>query len=530
MNITELIVSFIHQGHVVEMPGIGTLSGSHQPARMDGATQTFHAEQNAVTFSPETTGNNDIVKYLAEVECVDMKIAQMMWKNYLDALTDKLNRTGSHQLTGLGELRLASGVFQFQAEAETAPSADPGVIADVKHYESEQNDPFAVFDAPAEEPEPEPAPEPAPEPIATKPEPLPEPEPEPESEPTPEPEPEPQAKEPEPVVETLPEPEPVLEAPAPVEKKTSEIADKQDIFAGIAEAQPPVEEKKKRHRLLWLWLLLLILLLLGGGYYYYTHYYHTVSTPSVATAPQEENDTDQAARQGFTYEELVNIFTFNTDLLEFTADDHTANRNEILRNMQEYWSQFLSSRHYSHAMPYLQEAVSDYISQRLSQLLDHEGYSVQRFFHFDDFLHNFFYDELKDRKASHARITIQSELMDYALLDEILRGLVEKYDLRASDVGKAAVTKTKQKPVVYSAHVEKSSKHGFDVIAGFYTSQQSAMRMASRLKGLGCDAYIIDQDHLYYVSMGSAPTRTAAEALYKQITSWYSGSVAIKQW
>ena len=34
----------------------------------------------------------------------------------------------------------------------------------------------------------------------------------------------------------------------------------------------------------------------------------------------------------------------------------------------------------------------------------------------------------------------------------------------------------------------------------------------------------------YYVSMGSAPTRTKAEALYNHLKGWYDGDMAIKQW
>ena len=54
--------------------------------------------------------------------------------------------------------------------------------------------------------------------------------------------------------------------------------------------------------------------------------------------------------------------------------------------------------------------------------------------------------------------------------------------------------------------------------------------MTARLHELGSDAYIIEKNNMYYVSMGSAKNRTAAEALFKHIKSWYDGDIAIKQW
>ncbi|KWW42326.1 MAG: hypothetical protein F083_230 [bacterium F083] len=522
MNITELIVDYVRQGHSVELTGIGTLNNRLQPARMDDSSQTFFAERHDISFSTATNGNDDIVRYLAETECVDMKIAQLMWKNYIDALNDKLQRTGSHQFPGLGELRSAGGSYSFACEADANTVGTDGSIADVRHYDTEGPDPFAAFDSAEEEPqetvaEPEPAPTPEPTPVP-EPEPLPtvmpEPEPEAKAEPEPQPAPEPTASE---SAETQP-----LEATVQPTDVTQ--MEKTDIFADLPQTENP--EKPKKHRRGW-WLLLLLLLLLGGGYYGYTRYFRNGEAD-----PSQAKETQGASTHEWNgYEDQINIFTFNTDLLEYSADEHDANRNQIVRNMREYWAGFLNSRHYAHAQEYMEEAMSDYIDRRLVELFDHEGYSVQRFFSYDDYIHRFLYDELKGVKASHTRATIQGELMDYTLLDETLRRIVEANNLTASDVGKAAVKKTERKNTpVYTAPMEKGSKQGFDVIAGFYTSQQSAMRMAARLKGLGCDAYIIDQNHLYYVSMGSAPTRTAAEALYKQITSWYSGSVAIKQW
>ena len=74
----------------------------------------------------------------------------------------------------------------------------------------------------------------------------------------------------------------------------------------------------------------------------------------------------------------------------------------------------------------------------------------------------------------------------------------------------------------------KNSKQGFDIIAGFFTSKKSANKCANQLKALGSDAYIISKSGGYYVSMGSAPTYTAAQAMEKHIKSWYKSDVSIK--
>jgi cell division septation protein DedD len=78
-------------------------------------------------------------------------------------------------------------------------------------------------------------------------------------------------------------------------------------------------------------------------------------------------------------------------------------------------------------------------------------------------------------------------------------------------------------------YVEKDSKQGFDIIAGFYLNKNTAAKMTARLHELGCDAYIIEKNDMFYVSMGSAPTRTKAEALYNHIKSWYDGDIVIKE-
>ena len=136
--------------------------------------------------------------------------------------------------------------------------------------------------------------------------------------------------------------------------------------------------------------------------------------------------------------------------------------------------------------------------------------------------------------------------MSATALEDILNGLVEELGLQpgeqqrtqaevqqvkateqAAVARKPKVQLDKDAPVY--VYVEKNSKQGFDIIAGFYLNKNTAAKMTARLHELGCDAYIIEKNDMFYVSMGSAPTRTKAEALYNHIKSWYDGDIVIKE-
>ena len=86
----------------------------------------------------------------------------------------------------------------------------------------------------------------------------------------------------------------------------------------------------------------------------------------------------------------------------------------------------------------------------------------------------------------------------------------------------------KNSPVL--SKIVSESKQGFDIIAGVFANKGNADQLCRELKASGCDSYIINRDGLYYVSMGSAASKTAAEALYKHIRSWYKEDINIKQW
>lgn len=146
---------------------------------------------------------------------------------------------------------------------------------------------------------------------------------------------------------------------------------------------------------------------------------------------------------------------------------------------------------------------------------------------------------LKNRLLSQKSTIILSELLDHEILERLLSEVVSADELTpdpsvqtADDNKKKNVKATpkESKPAPIRSHIATSSKQGFDVIAGCYVYKSSADQVCAQLKSKGCDAYIINRNGLYYVSMGSAASRTEADAKFNHIKSWYKGDVSIKQW
>ena len=137
--------------------------------------------------------------------------------------------------------------------------------------------------------------------------------------------------------------------------------------------------------------------------------------------------------------------------------------------------------------------------------------------------------------------------MDYSMLDDMLYRLADELGLQPDGAGRMTAAEVQQvkeneRKAIESrkaalngetpqyVYVQKGSKQGFDIIAGFYLNKNTAANLTAKLHDMGCDAYIIELNDLYYVSMGSANSQTAAEALMKHIKSWYDGDVVIKKW
>ena len=535
MNITELIVELLQQGQKVELPGIGTFDSEVQSPRHDPVTRVYYPSTRIIVYRKETTGDESIVEIIARRECVGKEVARQMWRNYLDALTDKLVRTGSHTFGELGTLSKNGETYAFSMAEGLVIGAngDEKPLEEVRTYDhSDSDDPFAQFEEapmvsePAPKPEPKPEPEPEPVPVPT------EPESEPEPKPIPEPEPEP---EPEPIPEPAPEPESVpIPEPAP---KPQEISIKDEWEKAVQEMGEDTEKPKKKSRKWILWLLLLLVLLLAaGGYYYYSQCCGTETAPD---AEPLEAETPAVTVKHLDVP-VTNAFTFNPDMIDYSGREIAMNVEIVCANMTEYVNDFLARNNYAVARVPMMDRVRQYSTARMGVLLG-DRFALQRFIPYDDYIYRHSESWLKDAYANLACHTVQGELMNAALLDEMLGRLVEELGLEPSAPARTAaeVQQVKEnermamaapvQEVPVNVNVEKGSKQGFDIIAGFYLNRGTAAKLTARLHEQGCDAYIIEKNDMFYVSMGSAPTRTKAEALYNHIKSWYDGDIAIKE-
>ena len=574
MNITELIVDFVQQGNTVEFPGLGTLTGSNVSAYHDTATGTFYPARRTVVMNNSLSGNKAIIRHIAEKECVTNDIAEQMWNNYIAALSDKLHRSATgHEFPGLGRMLLKGSSATFEALPDLDLDANKKHEQPLEHVATYTPkavaDPFAAFDKPAP-----PAPTPEPEPVP---------------EPTPAPSTETETVTPpasEPVVEDVP---PIVATPtsaadhlsevkrmldeipsspkdarekrlaekaaakaekearkaaeeaekaaarkaelamkdqARVAKEQAKAAKEQQKLAAKKQKQEKKENKKRRG---WLWILvLLLLLLLGfGAYYYFTH----------RNAPSSESIARDVE---LSYKDQ---FTEDRNLLTFEENDINRSCTLVHNFMADYIHQFLLARHYGNAFAPVMNQVDQYANERLHELMV-EGYCVKRFFPYEDFWLKRNYAEYKEAGAQYYRCKVQGELMNLDLLDGLLDDIIVSLGLHADGYGlngyghaganggaKANANKKNDQPyveVVPDAPTFRNSKQGFDIIAGFFTSKKSANKCANQLKALGSDAYIISKSGGYYVSMGSAPTYTAAQAMEKYIKSWYKSDVTIK--
>lgn len=661
MNITDLIVELLEKGQKVVMPGIGTLDTVQRAAHHDPATRTYYPAGRAIAFSEASDEECDIVKVLAERECINEEVAKQMWLNYIDALTDKVKHSGHHTFGRLGALtcddKRTFGFKMTEGLVLDADSKGEMPIEEVKIYNHEgEEDPFARFDdeeVPTQE-------TPAPEPVA-----APAPEAEPAHEPTPEPTPEPvHVAEPEPIndeeshwdeslkkLEKLnigkPVSDPKAEERAEKERlkaekkaeeerrklekkaaeqqryeeemrenqrkeaekreaeekrkaaeemrKAEERAEKERIKAekeaeysrrkaekeaAKADAKSEKErikaEKKaaalaamaardnakaeaatssiesakqssrvrkhsnddngKKRRVWPILLIVLVLLLLCGGAAYYLLNRNKTAVRANTTATVSHLDVP-----------AVTPLTYNPDMINYTSREIAENGDMVCLFMQDYINSYLADRGFSSARVPMMDRIRQYANERLEQMLG-ERFAVQRLLSYNDYIYNYNEPFLKYRYARSCRGKVQSELMNYRALDDMLYRLADELGLQPSAGGQKSaaevqqvkadeqktIERRKQTPPPTDApqyvYVEKSSKQGFDLIAGFYLNKNTAAKMTARLHDMGCDAYIIEYNDMYYVSMGSANSQTAAEALYKHVKSWYEGDVVIKKW
>ena len=678
MNITDLIVELLEKGQKVVMPGIGTLDTVQRTAYHDPATHTYYPAGRAIAFSEASNEECDIVKVLAERECINEEVAKQMWLNYIDALTDKVKRSGRHTFGRLGTLTCDdSRTFGFKMTEGLVLDADSKgemPLQDVKTYDHEgEEDPFARFDeeetpaqeAPAAEVEPEPVQEPVavPEPMPGKEEShwdeslkkLEDMEKEmPASDPKADERTEKErikaekkaeaeriklekkaaeqqryeeemlekqrkeaekreAEEKRKAAEELRKAEEraekerikaeklaeasrrkaekeaakadakaekerikaekkaaALEAMAARENAKAEAAARSNAnmdTAKLAAAQLAQEERQRREaekqaakaekkaekerrraekkadkdddkkRRIWpIILIILALLLLCGGTAYYLLSRNNGAKP--ATTTESATHIDAPA---------VTPFTFNPDMIDYSGREIAEQGDMVCIYMRDYINTYLADRGFSSARVPMMDRIRQYANERLEQMLG-ERFAVQRLLSYDDYIYNQNESFLKNRYARSCRGKVQSELMSYRALDDMLYRLADELGLQPGNGGQKTAAEVQQVKAdeqkaierrkqaapptdspVY-VYVEKGSKQGFDLIAGFYLNKNTAAKMTAKLHDMGCDAYIIEFNDLYYVSMGSASSQTAAEALYKHVKSWYDGDLVIKKW
>ncbi len=626
MNISELIVELLRQGKNVELQGIGTLKSVLKEPYMDPNTNTYYPATHTVVLDEAQSGDTTAIEELAARECVSTNVASQMWRNYIDALTDKVSTAGSHTFNGLGTIAKNDNRYSFSAADDlmldtTNDREMP--LKDVKIYNhDDEADPFAKFDNPQDDEEALRAEQERLEAERLEAERKAEEErleaerleaerkaeedrleaerleaerkAEEERLEAERLEAERKAEEERLEAERLEaerkaEEERLeaerLEAERKAEEERLEAerleaerkaeaereAEEERIAAELRaederkaeEARIEAEEKRRidelasidntpktvakkekngdgegrKKRFGWIWIVIILLLAIIALLCWRYCSGRPTSQPMV---------TDTAANTNLSDITAVNSLTFNTDLIEYSDSEMMQNSDFVCYTLAPYINEYLADRGYTGALAAMMERVRQYSSQRMSELLG-PRFAVQRFIPYDDYIYLHNEPCLRNVYAKRSRVQVQSELMEYNLLDEILFRMVEELGLQpdagqprtADEVRQVKAEERrvieerqngngKNKPV--TVNVANDSKQGFDIIAGCYLNRATASNLTAKLHELGCDAYIIEKNDLYYVSMGSSPTRTAADALYRHIKSWYDGDIVIKEW
>ena len=602
MNISELIVELLKQGKNVEMQGIGTLKSVLKEPYLDPTTNTYYPASHTVVLDAAQEGDTTAIEALAAHECVNTDVATQMWRNYVDALTDKVTSTGSHTFNGLGTIAFGDNKYSFSVADDLMldTASDRNMpLKDVKIYDHEgEADPFAVFDNPqddsealraeqerleaerkaeearleAERIEAERKAEEArleaerieaerkAEEARLEAERI---------------EAERKAEEARQEAERIEAERKAEEARREAERieaerKAEEARHEAERIEAERKAEearqeaereaetekqrlaeldniPPADkstskketkkvEKKSKKRRGWIWIVIILLLAILALLCWRQCSSHQVIQPMVT----DDGTTSHADIPA------ANSLTYNTDLIEYSDREMMENSDLVCYTMAPYLNEYLAGRGYTGARAAMMERVRQYSSQRMSELLG-PRFAVQRLIPYDDYIYTYNEQHLRGVYAKSSRVKVQSELMDYSLLDEILNRMIEELGLQP-DAGTVRTAeevlqvKAEERRVIedrqrgngngtpVTVNVANDSKQGFDIIAGCYLNRTTASNLTAKLHDLGCDAYIIEKNDLFYVSMGSTPTRTAAEALFRHIKSWYDGDIVIKEW
>lgn len=116
MNITDYLVEYLKQGRPVELPGVGALVAKRVEAFYDAPTSTFYPTRTDIEIEATVHNDSEFVQYIADKECVGHATARQIWKNYCDAINDKLSAEGRCVFAGLGTLVHENGISRFEME------------------------------------------------------------------------------------------------------------------------------------------------------------------------------------------------------------------------------------------------------------------------------------------------------------------------------------------------------------------------------------------------------------------------------
>lgn len=603
MNITDYLVDYLKQGKPVSVPSLGTMVAKEIEAFFDSSSATFYPTHTSIQIEPENSSNTLFVDYIAKKECVGTSTAEKIWKNYCDALKDKLQSEGRCQLASLGTIVSNNGSFSFEMSEKSSlnPSAQClQPINGIRTYtDSVADDPFLMFEQPIRdgevtsstlhnskpspapiptpsptpepkptpkpipEPTPEPQPQPTPEPIT---EPTPTPTPEQTQEPTPEPEPEPEptpAPKPTPEPTPTPTPEPITEqAPEPSAFNDSDTLKQLDAIEKSKGGDEPFisnngkkKKKEKKKGGFWkaiLWILATIIILLACAFVI-DHYllnskgcqwvmqqvgYNSNSVKAVSEIP----DDFPTAPADYDKDEAHDNITQNTlslEGLQYSTDEIDAQSDNIISYLTPFLLNQLKEMGFSGSKELFLSKAREFANNRLNELLVDDSYHPEVLFNYDDYVRESLMSYLKDVKMRRRSSAIQAELMHRSTIeqiisqiapDEVLPTTTEEAEPVQRQAAPAQNKKAEAKPAATHSQFLSSSKQGYDVIAGYTVKKENADRLCSSLKSKGCDAYVIEINQGYYISMGSASSNTAIEATFNHIKEWYQGNIYIKKW
>lgn len=252
-----------------------------------------------------------------------------------------------------------------------------------------------------------------------------------------------------------------------------------------------------------------------------------ISDEEVGAEAEEIAESDEKVKRLDLFKG-ENSYTFDYTLVAIEDKDEVIKSTckVLVASMRPQIKSFLKKQRYSTAVEPMEERMNEYVIKRLKELFDDNFFHPARLMSYDNYITDYCTNNLQRQRISRAKKTIISEIQMNDIMLEFLNELIE-----AGVVTKDKIVVPAPKPkVVPTADIRLRSKQGFDIISGFFKSRDNAVKEAHRFSRRGADAYVIAKGNLYYVSLGSAPSQTAAEALLRQLKTWNKENMVIKKW